>query len=84
MPRGLSLPPEAIKFYEERQTDQEMFRFNGFTSTSLSKEIATNFAHQYLKEGQVPVIFEIYLDEFYSGSGIQYLNSNDLSAFPYE
>ena len=59
--RGLSLPPDAIQFYRDRQNDQEYFTFNGFTSTSVNKGIATDFAFKYLKKETLPVIFEFYL-----------------------
>lgn len=80
--RGLSLPPDAIKYYEERQKDQGMFTFNGFTSTSTDKSVAVDFAFKYLKKGNVPVIFEMYLEP--NGYNKKYLDSDDLSAFPEE
>ena len=80
--RGLTLPEDAIQYYRERQKDKKGFRFNGFTSTSLNKQIAIEFATQNPKEGSLPVIFEIYL--YSSGLGKQFLDGNELTAFPNE
>jgi len=81
--RGLSLPTEAIKFYEERQEDQRFFYFNGFTSTSTSRDVARGFALGGLKEGNVPVLFEIFLKP-YGGKHKKFLDSDNLSAYPHE
>ena len=81
--RGLSLPAEAIKYYEERLEDQEGFRFNGFTSTSTSRDVAKGFALGGSKEGNVPVLFEIFLIPDY-GMNKKYLDSDNLSAYPHE
>ena len=59
--RGLTLPTDAIQHYRERQEDQKRFRFNGFTSTSLSRDVAVGFATGNPKQGSLPVIFEIFL-----------------------
>ena len=81
--RGLSLPKDALQFYEDRQKDQEWFAFNGFTSTSVDRKKASVFAFKYLTEGKVPVIFEIYARRD-DTEGKKYLDTPDLSAFPDE
>lgn len=80
--RGLTLPEDAIQFYHKKQEDRGVFRFNGFTSTTVNKQIAIQFATQNSKEGSVPVIFEIYLRP--NGFGKQFLDDKTLTAFPNE
>ena len=81
--RGLSLPPKAVDYYKQKQINKGSFLFNGFTSTTLDKKVAIGFAKGNAKKGTIPVIFEIYL---YNGNFYdkQYLDSNELSAFPSE
>ena len=81
--RGLSLPPKAVDYYKQKQVDKGSFRFNGFTSTTLNKKVAIGFAKGNAKKGTIPVIFEIYLWNAESYNR-QYLDSNELSAFPSE
>ena len=58
-----------------------MFKFTAFTSTSVDKRVAIQFARRSAKNtGNQPVIFEMYL---LSGRNrdMQYLNQDNLSAY---
>lgn len=81
--RGLGLPEKAIQVYHGYRKSGKKFYFTGFTSTSLDKEKALQFAYQAKQRGQVPVLFVMEIDHM-DGSFKASLNDKSLSAFPDE
>lgn len=53
--RGVKLREEKLKEYKEG----DFVNLTGYTSSSKNKEVALKFALYNVKEGQVPVLFEI-------------------------
>ena len=83
--RGLGLPAGAIKEYELHAKIHDFFYFSGFTSTSLSKEVALMFTFQAIQRNpkMVPVLFVIEMP-YDGGKGKTYLHDDKHSVFPEE
>ena len=78
--RGLGLPQNAIDTYKKMSETGDYLLFNGFTSTSISREKALGFAYKTENDGKVPCLFVL---ENYFDQGV-YLYNQDYTAFPAE
>ena len=78
--RGLGLPQSAVSEYEKMIPTWYSFEFNGFTSTSVKKSVAIDFARRGTKGENIPCLLKMTVtdDQWYKA----YLNSSEYSAFP--
>ena len=80
--RGLSLPNAAVEQYRRYMASKKEFRFNSFTSTSVTESVARKFIKNAKAPGKVPCLFKMeLLDRGYDKA---YLHSTEYSAFPEE
>ena len=81
--RGLGLPAKAIGVYRQLLESRIPFGFTGFTSTSLERGAALQFAYTALAKGEVPVLFVLEARHT-DGYRKAFLHDEALSAFPEE
>ena len=83
--RGLGLPEDAIQTYREllkAKGDDRKFGFTAFTSTSINKKIALEYALLASKNGQIPVLFILKAIDY--GRNKTFLYDKEFSAHPEE
>ena len=76
--RGLQIPEKELK---EKYTVGKSFNLQGFTSTTLNREVAVGFAIGDEDPEKCPLLIEIKIK---GGLQLFSLNSGELSAYPKE
>lgn len=81
--RGTALTKKAMTVYTQMLLNEDTFYFNGFTTTSVDKNLAIRFAKRANQnDGKAPVIFELVVKD--PSCNKAYLNTAKFSAFPNE
>ena len=80
--RGLGLPQSAIDYYIQLIGTNTQIIFNGFTSTSVDRNVAIGFAIDNTEHPKIPVLLELTVAD--DGKHFAFLKNDEYSAFPEE